>query len=82
MELNMEELQKIHENVLQLTADKSRLTVLMNECKVLANGKGREPLNKDVSIKELESEVMKRACESTEKKGTVQNLEILNQEIL
>lgn len=55
---------------------------MMNEYKVLSNEKGRETLDKGVSIKELESEVIKSACESTELKGIVQSLEFLNKELL
>lgn len=53
MEVTMEEFWKLQEQIRQLTAYKSRLNLLMNKYKVLANDNGREALNKHVSIEYL-----------------------------
>ena len=82
MEVNMEEFRRLQEDVRQLKAENSRLTVLMNEYKVSASEKRQEALSKEVSIKALESEVMRLDCKSTELRGTVQSLGILNEELL
>lgn len=80
----MEQIWKMQEQVRQLPADKSGITILMNEYNLLANEKGLEAFNMGVAIKAqaVESEVMKSAFESTEMKGIVQRLDFLNKKLL
>lgn len=54
----------------------------MNTKKVLANEKGLESLNKSVSMKSVESEVIRLDCKNSEIEIIVQSLEWLNQELL
>lgn len=78
----VDDFRKLEEEVRQLNADKSRLSVLMNEYKVSANERAREVLNKEVLIKALQAEVMRVDKINIELKGTVHSIQKLNQELL